>query len=176
MRNTSLKLPYRKGPIQISQTRHADSWRRHLLTVAVLTVVGPMLTGAASQVPIRHLIGSTWGYQKLKTSVNSNSKITCLAMAEKIWQIFHGRNPHTQCCCSSHKYMFLKNGEPFERKLNRLSTGIRCIAKKHCYHREIIYQTLISLLSVLNLYNLSINRYHWWTSSKMAGILKICLI
>ena len=82
----------------------------HLLTVAVVTVVGPMLTGAANQVPIRHLIGSTWGYQKLKTSVNSNSKITCLAMAEKIWQIFHGRNPHTHRCCSSHKCMFLTNG------------------------------------------------------------------
>ena len=108
--------------------------------------------GAANQVPIRHLIGSTWAYQKLKTSVNSNSKTTCLTMAEKLWQILHGRNPHNQRCCSSHKYMFLKNGEPFERKLNRLSTGIRCIAKKHCYHREIINQTQMCLLFVLSLY------------------------
>ena len=35
---------------------------------------------------------------------------------------------------------------PFEREL---SNGIRFIAKKHCYHREIIYQTQISLLFVL---------------------------
>ena len=132
--------------------------------------------GAAKQVSDWHLIGSNQGQQKLKTSVNSNSKITCLAMAENIWQIFHGRNPHTQHFCSSQKCMFLTNRAPFERELNRLSNGIRFIAKKHCYHREIIQQTQISLLSVLNLYNLSINRYHWWTSSKMAGILKICLI
>ena len=152
MRNTSLKLPYRKGPIQISQTRHADSWRRHLLTVAVLTVVGPMLTGAANQVSIRHLIGRPWGYKKLKTSVNSNSKTTCLTMAEKLWQILHGRNPHNQRCCSSHKCIFLTNGAQFERELKTLSNGIRFIAKKHCYHREIIYQTQISLLFVLSLY------------------------
>ena len=80
-----------------------------------------MLTVAANQVSIRHLIGSTWAYQKLKTSVNSNSKITCLAMAEKIWLIFHGRNPHTQRCCSSHKCRFLTNGAPFEREVNAKS-------------------------------------------------------
>ena len=95
-----------------------------------------MLPGTANQVSIRYLIGSTWGYQKLKTSVNSNSKITCLAMAEKIWQIFHGRNPHTQRCCSSHKCMFLTNGAPFERELNRLSNGIRFIAKKALFPQK----------------------------------------
>ena len=97
----------------------------------------------------------TWGYQKLKTSVNTNSKITCLA--EKFGQIFHGRNPHTQCCCSSHKCMFLTNGAPLERELKRLSNGIRFIAKKYCYHREIIYQTQIFLLFVQNL-----NAVHLW--------------
>ena len=71
-------------------------------------------------------------------------------MAEKIWQIFHGRNPNTRCY-SSHKFMFLTNGAPFERELNRLSNGIRFIAKKHCYHREIIYQTQMSLLFLLSL-------------------------
>ncbi len=39
--------------------------------------------------------------QKFKTRVNG--RISCLALAEKIWQIIHGRNPHTQLCCSSHK-------------------------------------------------------------------------
>ena len=110
-----------------------------------------MLTGAANQVPIRHLIGSTWGYQKLKTRVNSNSKITCLAMAEKIWQIFHGRNPHTQRCCSSHKCMFLTNGAPFERELNRLSNGVILMPKSFVTTEIIIDQTEMSLLFVLSL-------------------------
>ena len=42
--------------------------------------------------------------------------------------------------------MFLTNGAPFERELYRLSNGIRFIAKKHYYHREIINQTQISVL------------------------------
>ena len=45
---------------------------------------------------------------------------------------------NTQRCSSSHKCMFLTNGAPFERELNRLFNGIRFIAKKHWYHREII--------------------------------------
>jgi hypothetical protein len=72
-------------------------------------------------------------------------------MAEKIWQIFHGRNQHTQLCCSSQKRTFLTNGAPFERELYRLSSGIRSIAKKPCDDREIINQTQISLLFVLSL-------------------------
>ena len=75
-----------------------------------------------------------------------NGRTSCLALAEKIWQIFHGRNPHTQLCCSSHKCMFLTNVAPFKREINRLSNGIRFIAKKHFYNKEIIYQTQISLL------------------------------
>ena len=102
------------------------------------------------------LIANTSCFFKLQSSnppytKRVNGRISCLALAEKIWQIFHGRNPHTQLCCSSHKCMFLTNGAPFERELYRLSNGIRFIAKKHCYHREIIYQTQISLLFVLSL-------------------------
>ena len=99
---------------------NAPTWfcTEHQLEVALWQGPYPDQSGDQSG----HLIGSTWGYQKLKTGVDSNSKITCLAMAEKIWQIFHGRNPHTQRCCSSHKCMFLTNGAPFERELNRLST------------------------------------------------------
>ena len=67
----------------------------------------------------------TSGYQKLKTSINSNCITSCLALAEKI---FHGRNPNTQLCCSSPKNMYLKNVVPFRRSLNRLSNSIRCIA------------------------------------------------
>ena len=39
-----------------------------------------------------------------------------------------------------------------KREINRLSNGIRFIAKKHCYDKEIINQTQISLLFVLSLY------------------------
>src|SRR4029434_1473574 len=48
--------------------------------------------------------------------------------------------------------MLLTNVAPFKREINRLSNGISCIAKKHCYNKEIIYQTHISLLFVLCLY------------------------
>ena len=60
--------------------------------------------------PVRHLLGSTWACQQLKTSVNSNRTITCLAMAEKILHIFHGRNPHTERCCSYSKCLSLTMG------------------------------------------------------------------
>ena len=79
-------------------------------------------------------------------------RIGCLGLAEKIWHIFQGRNPHTQLCCSSHKCLFLTNGAPFERELYRLSNGIRFIAKEHCYHRVIINHTQISLLFVISLF------------------------
>ena len=97
----------------------------HVLPTPAQT--GLMMKGSHGRPP-----GSTWGYQKLKTRVNSNSKISCLALAEKIWQFFHWHNPHTQLCFSSHKCMFLTNVAPFKREINRLSNGIRFIAKKHC--------------------------------------------
>ena len=93
-----------------------------LLTYFVVTMLlGNVLSFWYPQVrPIRCLIG-TWlaspgGTRSSKHEwVNSNSKISCLALAEKIWQIFHGRNPHTQLCCSSHKCMFLTNVAPFKK-------------------------------------------------------------
>ena len=90
--------------------------------------------------------------QSTKHQTRVNGRISCLASAEKIWQIFHGRNPHTQLCCSSHKCMFLTNVAPFKREINRLSNGIRFIAKKLRYNKEIIYQTHISSLFMLSLY------------------------
>ena len=130
-----LEVALSHGPYQISQTWHAYSWSRHQLT--------------CSQVPDWYLIGRGGGYLKLKTRVNSNSKISRLALAQKIWHIFHGRNLHTQLCCSSHKCMFLTNVAPFKREINRLSNSIRFIAKKHSYNKEMIYQTQISLLFML---------------------------
>lgn len=32
-----------------------------------------------------------------------NSRMSCLAPEHKIWEIFHGYNPHTQFCCSTHE-------------------------------------------------------------------------
>ena len=49
--------------------------------------------------------------------------------------------------------MFLTNVAPFKREINRLSKGIRFIAKKHCYNKEI---TQISLLFVLFITNMEI--------------------
>src|SRR4029434_5433647 len=85
-------------------------------------------------------------YKQLKTRVNTNRRIG------EFWQILLGRYPQTQMCCSSHKCMFLTNVAPFKREINRLSNGIRFIAKKHCYNKEIIYLTQISLLFVLCLH------------------------
>src|SRR4029434_2546274 len=67
----------------------------------------------------------------------------------EFWQILLGRYPHKQLCCSSHKCMFLTNVAPFKREINKLSNRIRFIAKKHCYNKEINYQTQMSLLFVL---------------------------
>ena len=67
-----------------------------------------------------------------------SGRISCLA--EQIWQFFHGHNPHTPLCHSSHKCMFLTNVAPFKMEINKLSSWIRFIAKKHCYNKEIIYQ------------------------------------
>lgn len=45
----------------------------------------------------------------IKTRVNSNKRISCLPLALKIWQIFHGQNPH-----SPSKWMFLTCVAPFK--------------------------------------------------------------
>ena len=76
--------------------------------------------------------------------------------------IFHGRNPHTQLCCSSHTCMFFTNVAPFKREINRLSKRIRFIAKQHCYNKEILYQTQISLLFVLCLYIHNLKSNCWF--------------
>lgn len=52
----------------------------------------------------------------LLTNKIFSSKICCLALAEKIWEVFHGHKPHTQLCCLTHKCIFLTNGLPFKRK------------------------------------------------------------
>jgi hypothetical protein len=50
--------------------------------------------------------------------------------------------------------MFPTNAAPFKREINRLSNGIICIAKKHCYNKEIIYQ---NTNFYVYLYNININ-------------------
>lgn len=77
-------------------------WRTPAWTYPV-QMSRPMLTGSANQPPDWLLIGSTWWYQKLK--VRANSRLSCLALAEKIWT-----DPQTQFCCSSYKCMFHLKG------------------------------------------------------------------
>lgn len=94
----------RKGHIQISQTWYV--WRRHQLT----TVVGSMLTGAAHQgYNCKHL-----GYQNLKIRVNS--RISCLALAEEIWQVSHAFKPNTQSAVQPSNAFFLTDVAQFMRK------------------------------------------------------------
>lgn len=103
----------RKGHIQISQTRYA--WRRHQLSA----VVGSMLTGAAHKgYDCKHL-----GYQNLKIRVNS--RISCLALAEEIWQISHEFKPNTQSAVQPSKCIFpCRCGTVY---VERLSSSVRSI-------------------------------------------------
>lgn len=51
-----------------------------------------------------------WWVQILPMAAGSQgSTISCLALAEKVWQVFHGHNPHSQLCCSTHKCILLTN-------------------------------------------------------------------
>ena len=81
-----------------------------------------------------------------------SSGTNCFALAEKLWQVFNGRSPHTQLCCSSHKCILLTNVAPFKKEINWLSGGIRFIAKKLCYDKVIIDETQIPVFFVLSLY------------------------
>ena len=139
------------------EMRFCNQWQFHVSTVWDRTLSSKMTTLAPTGRGLSETTTRMREWRELQSSnppntEQVNGRISCLALAEKIWQIFHGRNPHTQLCCSSHKCMFLTTGAAFERELYRLSNGIRFIAKKHCYHREIINQTQMSLLFVLSLY------------------------
>lgn len=43
---------------------------------------------------------------------------------------------------SSHKCTFLTNIAAFKRAMDRLSNGLRFMAKKHCYNNEIIFYAM----------------------------------
>lgn len=64
-----------------------------------------------------------------------NSRISCWALAEKIWQILHWHIPHNPLCFSAHqkKSTFCTTEASFKRETNRLYNGIRFITRKHCY-------------------------------------------
>ena len=102
----------------------------------------------------------------LQTSIIQSTKQTkrsCLALLVKVCQIFHGYSPHPELCCSSHKCMFLTNVASLKRKISRLSNNLRLIATKHCYNKDMIYQTQMSLLDCLvyiciYVYNKKINK------------------
>lgn len=63
-------------------------------------------------------------------------QISCLALAEKIKQIFYGPDLHTQLGCSSDKYMFLTKVAPFKSEINRQSNSTRFTTKKHWYSKK----------------------------------------
>lgn len=66
------------------------------------------------------------GYQKLKTRINSNNRISCLTLAENIWNCFMGA---TNILCSAAqptKCMLLTNVAPFKRGINRQWYKIYC--------------------------------------------------
>lgn len=58
-------------------------------------------------------------------------------------------NLHTRLYCWSHKCISFQIWHHLKKEINRLSNGIRFISKKHCYKKEIIDQTQVSLLFVL---------------------------
>lgn len=70
-------------------------------------------------------------------------RISCLALADLANP--EGIISHTLLFLSSYKYMFLTNVAPFRRDTNRLSNGIRFIAKKLSQYKEMIHQTHIPL-------------------------------
>ena len=52
---------------------------------------------------------------------------------------------------AAHKCMLLTNVAPFKREIIRLSSGMRFIAEKHCYNKEIICQTEMLLFCLFEL-------------------------
>lgn len=79
-----------------------------------------------------------------------NGRISCSALAEKIWPIFHEPNPHTPLFCSSQKCMSLVNVAPFIER-DRLF-------KKHGSIDRLLFPSLQStyfFLLITNLYGQS---------------------
>lgn len=80
----------------------------------------------------RHMTGGTWMYKNFKTNVNSDNKISYLAMTDTIWNFFHVCNPHIQLYCSPHKCLFLTNLAPHKRVISMFSNIVRFYCQKHC--------------------------------------------
>lgn len=105
----SLKLLYPVGCMQISQVLHDGCWSRHLLR----TEAGPTW------------LKTPWRYEKLKTWVNNISYKSCLALAQKVGQIFYVR--YLNMCCSSHECMFFTNVASFKREIDMFFNSIRFV-------------------------------------------------
>ena len=101
------------------------------------------------------------------------AKKKCLALAEKIWKIFHGHKPHARLCRSVHKCVFPTNVAPIKRR-NRFPNSIKCIAKKHCHNKEVMNQTQISLLLVFSS-KVTFHNYALHKCSKVIMSNWICL-
>lgn len=75
---------------------------------------------------------------------SNNSRMSSLELAERIWQDFHGRNPHT---------LLFNPQMCFPFKCDSFSNSIKLIAKNHWYNKEIINQAQILLRLLISLLN-----------------------
>lgn len=77
-------------------------------------------------------------------TLKSGSKAKLFGIGRADRQMFHGYNPHAQLGSSC----FLLMWHHLKGKKNKLSNGIRVIAKKLYCNQEIIYQTQLSFLEI----------------------------
>lgn len=66
----------------------------------------------------------------LQTSIHQTRSRKC-CLTEKIWTVFHGYYPHTQFCCSAHKYLFLINVAPFKKENNQGFQQTKILLPRH---------------------------------------------
>lgn len=74
-----------------------------LAQTKLTNVGGPMLIDAANRTSFRHLTVSTWGTR-------------CSKQKSRFDKFLCGHSPHTQLCCSTHKFILLTNVTPFKGK------------------------------------------------------------
>ena len=86
-----------------------------------------------------------------KQNKQKKKKNSYFPLAEKMWQIFHGCNPHNQLFCSSHKCKFLTNVVPFKKEIIQLSDSMRFMSRSiHIsYNKKLIHQAHISFQDIL---------------------------
>lgn len=82
---------------------------------------------------------------KKTNNESNNSRMSSLELAERIWQDFHGHNPHTLAVQPTNVFSF--------QMWHSFSNSIKLIAKNHWYNKEIINQAQILLRLLISLLN-----------------------